>query len=98
MSIKSEMLIKDSYDPEYEQWEFGKLSALREIALAKERQYNYYLMGVSSSFLTRKLNARSLTCTGYYIPSCTKMRYKGSFKPTSILGKNTIRAFEFESI
>jgi hypothetical protein len=34
-----------SYDPEYEQWEFGKLSALREIALTIEGSYQYYYMG-----------------------------------------------------
>ncbi|KAJ5647002.1 arginine-tRNA-protein transferase [Penicillium lividum] len=33
------------YDPEYEQWEFGKLSALREIAFSIEHQYSYYYMG-----------------------------------------------------
>ncbi|PLB55707.1 Arginyl-tRNA-protein transferase [Aspergillus steynii IBT 23096] len=33
------------YDPAYEQWEFGKLSALREIALTNEGGYNYYYMG-----------------------------------------------------
>lgn len=36
-----------SYDPEYEQWEFGKLSALREIALVLEEGYQYYYMGTS---------------------------------------------------
>ncbi|KAE8348284.1 arginine-tRNA-protein transferase [Aspergillus coremiiformis] len=54
------------YDPEYEQWEFGKLSALREIAFAIEGNYQYYYMG-------------------YYIHSCQKMRYKGSFRPQYIL-------------
>jgi arginine-tRNA-protein transferase len=34
-----------SYDPDYEQWEFGKLSAMREIALALEGSYQYYYMG-----------------------------------------------------
>ncbi|EAW14156.1 arginyltransferase [Aspergillus clavatus NRRL 1] len=33
------------YDPDYEQWEFGKLSAMREIALALEGLYQYYYMG-----------------------------------------------------
>ncbi|GLB04189.1 arginyl-tRNA--protein transferase 1 [Aspergillus tubingensis] len=54
------------YDPEYEQWEFGKLSAMREIAFAIEAQYQYYYMG-------------------YYIHSCQKMRYKGTFRPQYIL-------------
>jgi len=34
-----------SYDPDYGQWDFGKLSALREIALAVEAGYEYYYMG-----------------------------------------------------
>ncbi|OJJ59026.1 hypothetical protein ASPSYDRAFT_58214 [Aspergillus sydowii CBS 593.65] len=54
------------YDPDYEHWEFGKLSAMREIALAIEEGYGYYYMG-------------------YYIHSCQKMRYKGSFRPQYIL-------------
>ncbi|KAG2413432.1 hypothetical protein HFD88_002621 [Aspergillus terreus] len=33
------------YDPAYEEWEFGKLSAMREIALAIEGDYQYYYMG-----------------------------------------------------
>ncbi|KAL2794684.1 arginine-tRNA-protein transferase [Aspergillus keveii] len=54
------------YDPDYEHWEFGKLSAMREIALAIEDGYKYYYMG-------------------YYIHSCQKMRYKGTFRPQYIL-------------
>jgi arginyl-tRNA--protein-N-Asp/Glu arginylyltransferase len=34
-----------SYDPEFGDWEFGKLSALREIALCIENDYQYYYMG-----------------------------------------------------
>ncbi|KAL4777447.1 arginine-tRNA-protein transferase [Aspergillus nidulans var. acristatus] len=33
------------YDPDYEQWEIGKLSAMREIAFAVEQGYQYYYMG-----------------------------------------------------
>ena len=40
-------LTLDSHDPEYEHWEFGKLSALREIAFALEHEYPYYYMGQS---------------------------------------------------
>ncbi|RDW90334.1 arginyltransferase [Aspergillus mulundensis] len=54
------------YDPDYEHWEIGKLSAMREIALAIEEGYKYYYMG-------------------YYIHSCQKMRYKGTFRPQHIL-------------
>ncbi|KIW77372.1 hypothetical protein Z517_09818 [Fonsecaea pedrosoi CBS 271.37] len=55
------------YDPDYEAWDLGKMSALREISLAKEVGYEYYYM------------------VGYYIHSCTKMRYKAAFCPTYIL-------------
>lgn len=59
------------YDPKDEQWELGKLSALREIALTREGSYQYYYMG-------------------YYIPSCIKMRYKGSFWPSYILDPESL--------
>lgn len=54
------------YHSDYEKWQFGKLSALREAALALEGGYQYYYMG-------------------YYIHSCTKMRYKGDYKPQYVL-------------
>ena len=38
-----------SYDPEYQHWDFGKISALRETALALEAGYDYYYMGSSST-------------------------------------------------
>ncbi|KAI5299263.1 2-oxoglutarate dehydrogenase complex E2 component, partial [Ascosphaera pollenicola] len=33
------------YDPDYEAFEFGKISAMREIALTQEAGYGYYYMG-----------------------------------------------------
>ncbi|QKX61520.1 uncharacterized protein TRUGW13939_08672 [Talaromyces rugulosus] len=33
------------YDPEFGDWGFGKLSALREIVLAREENYQHYYMG-----------------------------------------------------
>jgi arginine-tRNA-protein transferase len=54
------------YHSDYEQWHFGKLSALRETALTLEGGYQYYYMG-------------------YYIHSCTKMRYKGDYSPQHVL-------------
>ncbi|ETI19620.1 hypothetical protein G647_09454 [Cladophialophora carrionii CBS 160.54] len=33
------------YDPEYQHWDLGKVSALRETALALEAGYEYYYMG-----------------------------------------------------
>ncbi|KAH4225829.1 hypothetical protein HBI56_078670 [Parastagonospora nodorum] len=54
------------YHSDFEQWHFGKLSALREAALALEGGYQYYYMG-------------------YYIHSCTKMKYKGDYSPQYVL-------------
>lgn len=34
-----------SYDPSFEVHEFGKLSALREIVMARDDSYEYYYMG-----------------------------------------------------
>lgn len=54
------------YHQDFEKWSLGKLSALRETALALEAGYEYYYMG-------------------YYIHSCLKMRYKGTYKPQHVL-------------
>ena len=59
------------YDPDYQEWDWGKISALQEIALAKEKGYQYYYMG-------------------YYIHTCTKMRYKGRFEPSYILDPQSL--------
>lgn len=54
------------YHRDFEKWSLGKLSALRETALALEGGHEYYYMG-------------------YYIHSCLKMRYKGTYKPQHVL-------------
>lgn len=54
------------YHRDFEKWSLGKLSALRETALALEGGYEFYYMG-------------------YYIHSCLKMRYKGTYKPQHVL-------------
>lgn len=43
-------LTAGSYDPEYSDYEFGKISALREIALTSEGNYQYYYMGTKTTF------------------------------------------------
>ncbi|KAL6705545.1 Arginyl-tRNA--protein transferase 1 [Coniothyrium glycines] len=58
------------YHSDFEQWQFGKLSALREATLALEGGYEYYYMG-------------------YYIHTCTKMKYKGDYKTQSVLDPET---------
>lgn len=54
------------WDPDYKELELGKVSALREIVLAKSLGIKYYYLGL-------------------YVPSCSKMLYKASFKPTELL-------------
>ena len=58
------------YHSDFEEWQFGKLSALREIALTLEGSYEYYYMG-------------------YYIHSCTKMKYKADYKTQHVLDPET---------
>lgn len=59
------------YDPDYQEWDWGKISALQEIALTIEKGYEYYYMG-------------------YYIHSCTKMRYKGQYQPSNLLDPESL--------
>jgi arginyl-tRNA---protein transferase len=54
--------------------------------LAREGHYQYYYMGKRLAVLHDLINYL-LIHAGYYIPSCIKMRYKGSFWPTYLLGR-----------
>jgi arginine-tRNA-protein transferase len=47
----------NSYDPDFEEWQLGKLSALREIALALEGQYRYYYMGQHCGLLESRISS-----------------------------------------
>lgn len=66
-------------------WNLGKVSALREAALAAEGEYRYYYMG--------RLNPSTMpvqvhnTYLGYYIHSCIKMRYKRGYGTQFVLGR-----------
>ena len=60
------------YDPDYAHWDWGKISALQEIALTIEGGYDYYYMG-------------------FYIHSCVKMRYKGTFSPSYLLDPESLQ-------
>ncbi|KAF9075949.1 arginine-tRNA-protein transferase [Rhodocollybia butyracea] len=64
------------YDKDYESHSLGKLSVLRETALAQE----LHAAGASS------LRALYL---GYYIHSCQKMRYKGEYQPSYLCDPET---------
>ena len=60
--MRNSVLTDSSYDPEFGDWEFGKLSALREIALATEGSHQYYYMGTSLAVNTAQflISARLL--------------------------------------
>ncbi|KAI0091932.1 arginine-tRNA-protein transferase [Irpex rosettiformis] len=57
------------YDSKWERFSLGKLSALREVSLAKE---------------IHKAGAKTMgwLYMGFYIYSCPKMRYKGEYSPS----------------
>lgn len=57
------------YDPKHDKYSLGKLSALREVSLARE----IYDAGAI---------AMSSLAMGFYIHSCPKMKYKGGFSPS----------------
>lgn len=83
VNVLSVCLQSFRYHENVNDWNFGKLSALREIAMAVEGGYRYYYMG-KESFL-RYSPAFDFTI-GYYIHSCIKMRYKATFRPQYVLG------------
>ncbi|KAI0282296.1 arginine-tRNA-protein transferase [Russula aff. rugulosa BPL654] len=59
------------WEKDYEKFSLGKLSALREISLAKE----FTMLASHSETLIHG-------GTGYYIYSCQKMKYKGEYSPS----------------
>ncbi|KAG7562710.1 hypothetical protein FFLO_01870 [Filobasidium floriforme] len=71
------------WDPDYAWASLGKLSALREAALAREMQQ-------------AGIDGAGWLYMGFYIHSCQKMRYKGEYSPSQLLdpGTNTWHALE----
>ncbi|KAF8719145.1 hypothetical protein AX14_011405 [Amanita brunnescens Koide BX004] len=68
------------YDKKWEQFSFGKLSAMREVALAREiREAGASEMGY--------------LYMGFYIHSCQKMRYKGEYSPSFLADPETYQWF-----
>ena len=60
------------------------MSALREVALALEGNYGHYYMG---AYIECSPSPPYSQRTGFYIHSCIKMRYKGTFFPSYLLGE-----------
>ncbi|KAG7449238.1 uncharacterized protein BT62DRAFT_945332, partial [Guyanagaster necrorhizus] len=71
------------YDKTWEKFSLGKVSALREISLARE----IHDAGVPS------MNYLYL---GYYIHSCQKMRYKGQYSPSFLVDPETYEWYPLE--
>ncbi|RKP27864.1 arginine-tRNA-protein transferase, partial [Syncephalis pseudoplumigaleata] len=63
------------YDPDFADWSLGNYSALREIMLTHT--------------LTRHHASLKYYCMGLYIHSCSKMRYKGQYRPSQLLDPDT---------
>lgn len=61
------------YDPEYNDWELGKVSALQEIALTKRLGRLQAMSDVTSYYM------------GFYIHTCQKMKYKADYRPSQLL-------------
>ncbi|KAF7725056.1 Arginyl-tRNA--protein transferase 1 [Apophysomyces ossiformis] len=71
------------YDPDYAYLSLGKYSALQEIALAKQ--------------LHESLNELKWYYMGYYIHTCPKMNYKGTYLPSDLLDPVTYQWFPIEN-
>ncbi|GLB33700.1 putative ATE1 [Lyophyllum shimeji] len=72
------------YDVEWEKFSLGKLSALREIALARE-MHDAGAPGMDFLYM------------GFYIHSCQKMRYKGEYSPSYLADPETYDWFPLPS-
>ncbi|KAJ9121117.1 hypothetical protein QFC24_004790 [Naganishia onofrii] len=72
------------WDPDYAWASLGKLSALREAALAKE----FHKAGMTDM---------GWLYMGFYIWTCQKMRYKGEYSPSYLLDPGTNRYYPLET-
>lgn len=71
------------YDKSWERFSLGKLSALREVSLAREI-HELGLHEMQSLYM------------GFYIYSCQKMRYKGEYSPSYLADPETYEWFPLE--
>ncbi|KAG7097086.1 hypothetical protein E1B28_004472 [Marasmius oreades] len=71
------------YDDDWEGFSLGKLSAIREISLARE------LFGAGAPGL-------KFLYLGYYIHTCQKMRYKGDYQPSFLCDPESHTWYPFE--
>lgn len=61
------------YDPEYSDWELGKVSALQEIGLTLRLSRLKAMSKVAHYYM------------GFYIHTCQKMKYKAMYRPSQVL-------------
>lgn len=61
------------YDPDYNDWQLGKVSALQEIALTKRLGRLERMQEISRYYM------------GFYIHTCQKMKYKAEYSPSQLL-------------
>lgn len=61
------------YDPEYYDWELGKVTALQEIALTRRLSRLKAMEEVRFYYM------------GFYIHTCQKMKYKAEYRPSQLL-------------
>lgn len=64
------------YDPEYNDWELGKVTALQEVALTKRLGRLESTSDVGFYYM------------GFYIHTCQKMKYKADYRPSQLLDCN----------
>jgi arginyl-tRNA---protein transferase len=65
------------YDPDYRGLSLGKLTALKEMEWVQQASQHYDRQQLQYYYL------------GYYIHSCAKMKYKGSYEPSELLCPET---------
>ncbi|KAF7301376.1 Arginyl-tRNA--protein transferase 1 [Mycena indigotica] len=73
------------YDPDWDKHSLGKLSALREAALAAE----IHAAGAPE---------QPYLYMGYYVHSCVKMRYKADYLPSYLADPDTFEWFPIDSV
>lgn len=61
------------YDPEYNDWQLGKATALQEIALTKRLGRSEAMREIQHYYM------------GFYIHTCQKMKYKAEYRPGQLL-------------
>lgn len=71
------------YDKKFEKYSPGKLSALREVALAREIR-------------TAGLSSMHSLYMGFYVHTCPKMQYKGEYSPSYLLDPEEYTWYPFK--